>query len=75
MEPIQQLVRNMLYSTSHGNRHTRNGILQEDTTIEEYKLKKAEEKENVIVHRSGLVIHPEQMYLAVLIAYRCVNFS
>jgi hypothetical protein len=33
----------MLYSTFHGNRHTRNGILQEDTTIEEYKLKKAEE--------------------------------
>jgi hypothetical protein len=41
-----------------------NGILQEDTTIEEYKLKKAEENENVIVHRSGLVIHPEQRYLA-----------
>jgi hypothetical protein len=39
----------MLYSTFHGNRHTRNGILQEDTTIEEYKLKKAEENENVIV--------------------------
>jgi hypothetical protein len=41
----------MLYSTFHGNRHTRNGVLQEDTTIEEYKLKKAEENENVIVHR------------------------
>jgi hypothetical protein len=54
----------MLYSTFHGNRHTRNGILQEDTTIEEYKLKKAEENENVIVHRSGLVIHPEQRYIA-----------
>lgn len=62
--PIQKLVRNMLYSTFHGNRHTRNGILQEDTTIEEYKLKKAEDNENVIVHRSGLVIHPEQRYLA-----------
>ena len=54
----------MLYSTFHGNRHTRNGVLQEDTTIEEYKLKKAEENENVIVHRSGLVIHPEQRYIA-----------
>jgi len=62
--PIKKLVRNMLYSTFHGNRHTRNGILQEDTTIEEYKLKKAEENENVIVHRSGLVIHPEQRYIA-----------
>ena len=50
----------MLYSTLHGNRHTRNGILQEDTTIEEYKLNKAEENENVIVQRSGLVILPEQ---------------
>jgi hypothetical protein len=48
--PIKKLVRNMLYSTFHGNRHTRNDILQEDTTIEEYKLKKAEENENVIVY-------------------------
>ena len=54
----------MLYSTFHGNLHTRNGILQEDTTIEEYKLKKAEENENVIVQRSGLVVHPEQRYIA-----------
>jgi hypothetical protein len=53
----------MLYSTFHGNRNTRNGILQEDTTIEEYKLKKAEENENVIVQRSGLVILPEQRYI------------
>jgi hypothetical protein len=28
------------------------------------KLKKAEENENVIVHRSGLVIHPKQRYIA-----------
>jgi hypothetical protein len=34
----------MVYSTFHGNRRTRNGMLQEDNTIEEYKLKKAEEK-------------------------------
>jgi hypothetical protein len=31
---------------------------------EEYKLKKAEENENVIVHHSDLVIHPEQRYIA-----------
>jgi hypothetical protein len=36
--PIQIFVRNMLYSSFSGNHHTRNGILQEDTTIEEYKL-------------------------------------
>jgi hypothetical protein len=53
----------MLYSTFHGNRNTRNGILQEDTTIEEYKLKKAEENQNLIVQRSGLVILPEQGYI------------
>jgi hypothetical protein len=40
------------------NHHTQNGILQEDTTIKEYKLKKAEENDNVCVQRSGLVIHP-----------------
>ncbi|CAG2231420.1 unnamed protein product [Mytilus edulis] len=40
------------------------GILEEETTIEEYKLKKAEESENVCVERSGLVIHPTQTFLA-----------
>jgi hypothetical protein len=54
----------MLYSSFNGNRHTRNGILQENTTIEEYKLKKAEEKENVCVKPCGLVIHPTYKYLA-----------
>jgi ribosomal protein L13 len=39
--PIQIFVRNMLYSSFSGNHHTRNGILQEDTTIEEYKLIKS----------------------------------
>ena len=37
---IKKFVRNMLYSSFSGNHHTRNGILQEDTTIEEYKLTK-----------------------------------
>ncbi|VDI56718.1 Hypothetical predicted protein [Mytilus galloprovincialis] len=47
-----------------GNRHTIQGILEEDTTIEEYKLNKAEELENVCFERSGLVIHATQTFLA-----------
>ena len=39
--PIQTFVRHMLYSSFSGNHHTRNGILEEDTTIEEYKLIKS----------------------------------
>ncbi|XP_076081060.1 uncharacterized protein LOC143051967 [Mytilus galloprovincialis] len=62
--PIAKFVRTILYSSFSGNRHTRNGINQEDTTIEEYKLKKAEENENVSVERSGLVIHHTDKYLA-----------
>jgi hypothetical protein len=54
----------MLYSSFSGNHHTRNGILQEDTTIEEYKLTKAEENDNVCVQRCGLVFHPTHKYLA-----------
>jgi hypothetical protein len=61
---VKKIVINLLYSSFHRNRHTRNGILQEDTTIEEYKLKKAEEKENITVSRSGLTIHPEYKFLA-----------
>ncbi|VDI47752.1 Hypothetical predicted protein [Mytilus galloprovincialis] len=62
--PIAKFVRTILYSSFSGNRHTRNGINQEDSTIEEYKLKKAEENENVSVERSGLVIHYTNKYLA-----------
>ncbi|KAK3108124.1 hypothetical protein FSP39_001687 [Pinctada imbricata] len=62
--PVQKFVKTLLYSTFHGNRHTRNGLLQEDTTIEEYKLKMAEQKENVVIERSGLIIHPQHKYLA-----------
>ncbi|CAG2223192.1 unnamed protein product [Mytilus edulis] len=62
--PIAKFVRTILYSSFSGNRHTRNGINQEDSTIEEYKLKKAEENENVSVERSGLVIHHTNKYLA-----------
>ncbi|VDI15012.1 Hypothetical predicted protein [Mytilus galloprovincialis] len=62
--PIAKFVRTILYSSFSGNRHTRNGINQEDTTIEDYKLKKAEENENVSVERSGLVIHHTDKYLA-----------
>ena len=53
--PIQIFVRNMLYSSFSGNHHTRNGILKEDTTIEEYRLKRAEENDNVCVQRSAVV--------------------
>ncbi|CAG2236224.1 unnamed protein product [Mytilus edulis] len=59
-----KFIRTILYSTFTGNYHTRKGILEEETTIEEYKLKKAEESENVCVERSGLVIHPTQTFLA-----------
>ncbi|VDI61228.1 Hypothetical predicted protein [Mytilus galloprovincialis] len=62
--PINKFVRNLLYSQFKGNRHTRNGILQEDTTIEEYKLKKAEDNENIYVNKTGLVIHPTNKFLA-----------
>ena len=62
--PIQKFVHNLLYSTFRGNRHTRNGILQEETTIEEYVLKKAEEGENLNVQPCGLVIHPVFKFLA-----------
>ena len=62
--PVQKFVRNLLYTSFRGNHHTRNGILQEDTTIEEYKLKKAEESQNVCVEKSGLVIHPTHKFLA-----------
>ncbi|CAC5417661.1 unnamed protein product [Mytilus coruscus] len=62
--PIAKFVRSILYSSFSGNRHTRYGINQEDTTIEEYKLKKAEENENVSVERPGLVIHHTNKYLA-----------
>ena len=61
--PIDKFVRNMLYSSFNGNRHTRNGILQENTTIVDYILKKAEENENVCVKPCGLVIHPTYKYL------------
>jgi hypothetical protein len=61
--PIELFFRNMLYSSFNGNRHTRNGILQENTTIEENKLKKAEENENVCVKPCGLVIHPTYKYV------------
>ncbi|KAK3102700.1 hypothetical protein FSP39_013237 [Pinctada imbricata] len=47
-----------------GNRNTKNGLLQERSTIEEYKLKKAEEGENVIVESSGLIISKDHPYLA-----------
>ena len=62
--PINKIVRNLLYSKFSGNRHTKNGLLQERSTIEEYKLKKAEESENVIVESSGLIIDKEHPYLA-----------
>jgi hypothetical protein len=61
--PIEFFFRNMLYSSFNGNHHTRTGILQENTTIEENKLKKVEENENVCVNPCGLVIHPTYTYL------------
>ncbi|KAK3089294.1 hypothetical protein FSP39_002467 [Pinctada imbricata] len=62
--PINKIVKNLLYMKFTGNRHTKNGLLQERSTIEEYKLKKAEEGENVIVESSGLIISKDHPYLA-----------
>lgn len=62
--PVKNLVKSLLYSNFKGNRHTRNGLLQERSTIEEYKLRKAEENENVIVKDSGLVIDHNNNFLA-----------
>ncbi|XP_062575148.1 uncharacterized protein LOC134237079 isoform X2 [Saccostrea cucullata] len=62
--PVNKLVHSLLYSNFKGNRHTRNGLLQERSTIEEYKLKKAEENENVTVQESGLVIDHNHNFLA-----------
>ncbi|CAG2245037.1 unnamed protein product [Mytilus edulis] len=45
-------------------RHTRKGMLGEDTTIEEYKLKNSKESENVCVERIALVIQSTQIFLA-----------
>nr|XP_034320463.1 uncharacterized protein LOC105318911 [Crassostrea gigas] len=62
--PVKNLVKSLLYSNFKGNRHTRNGLLQERSTIEEYKLRKAEENKNVIVKDSGLVIDHNNNFLA-----------
>ncbi|XP_063414164.1 uncharacterized protein LOC134696586 isoform X2 [Mytilus trossulus] len=61
---VLNLVKNLLYSTFKGNRHTRNGLLQERTSIEEYTLKKAEQHENVTVKSTGLLIAHEHPFLA-----------
>ncbi|KAK3104076.1 hypothetical protein FSP39_024231 [Pinctada imbricata] len=47
-----------------GNRHTRNGLLQERSIIEEYKMKKAEQNENITVESSGLVVDSKHNFLA-----------
>jgi hypothetical protein len=62
--PISKFVHNLLYTKFRGNKNTRNGILQEKSTVEEYILKKAEEKENVVVESVGLVVHPVHKFLA-----------
>ncbi|KAK3099893.1 hypothetical protein FSP39_011406 [Pinctada imbricata] len=62
--PVKKLVRNLLYSNFQGNRHTRNGLLQEQTTVEEYVMRKAEQRENVTVKTTGLVISKTDKFLA-----------
>ena len=61
--PVSKLVKTLLYSKFKGNQHTKNGLLQERTSAEEYKLRKAEESINVTVEQSGLVIDDDNPFL------------
>ncbi|CAG2223801.1 unnamed protein product [Mytilus edulis] len=50
--------------TFRGTFHTKNGLLHERSTIEEYRLKKAEENVILTVESSGLIINNEHKFLA-----------
>ena len=61
--PVKNLMKQLLYTTFKGNRHTATGLQQERVTIQEYVLKNAEEGNNVQVKPSGLVICKEEKFL------------
>ncbi|VDI11786.1 Hypothetical predicted protein [Mytilus galloprovincialis] len=61
---VKNLVKNLLYSKFRGTFHTKNGLLHERSTIEEYRLKKAEENVILTVESSGLIINNEHKFLA-----------
>lgn len=62
--PVVKPVQSLLYTKFTGSQHTRNGLHQEKTTIEEYQLKMAEKNVNVRVEPMGLVIHQTHRFLA-----------
>ena len=59
-----KLVENMLYNNFQGNRYTVKGLKEERNAIQEYINKKKEQNLNVKVYSSGLVIDPQNNYLA-----------
>ena len=56
--PVSKCVRTFLYSRLKGTRHTRNGLFNERSTIEEYKMKIRDKGENVKLWTSSRTSFP-----------------